>query len=75
MNRNGARATTLRREISNPQRSEKSAFDVIEAFDDAVRALVRELDLLKADFRREASWKRKERRKQLHAHKALGSPL
>ena len=45
---------------SNILRSEKSAWDVIKAFDDGVKALLRELASLKADLRREAYWKRKE---------------
>jgi hypothetical protein len=55
---------------SNILRSEKSASDVIKAFDDAVKALLRELVSLMADLRREIFWKRRERRKQLHALKA-----
>ena len=58
---------------SNILRSEKSAWDVIKAFDDAVKALLRELASLKADLRREAYWKRKERRKELHALKSAGA--
>jgi ribosomal subunit interface protein len=54
---------------SNILRGEKSARDVIKAFDDAVKALLRELASLKADLRREAYWKRKECRKELHALK------
>jgi ribosomal subunit interface protein len=54
---------------SNILRSEKSAWDVIKAFDDAVKALLRELVSLKAELRREAYWKRKARRKELHALK------
>src|ERR1700730_3438080 len=55
---------------SNILRSEKSASDVIKAFDDAVKALLRELASLTADLRGEIFWKRRERRKQLHALKA-----
>jgi ribosomal subunit interface protein len=50
---------------SNILYSKKSASDVIKAFDSAVRALLRELGSLKADLRREAIWKRKERRQEL----------
>jgi ribosome-associated translation inhibitor RaiA len=57
---------------SNILRSEKSATDVIKAFDDAVKALLRELASLMADLRRETFWKRRERRKELHALKAAG---
>ena len=60
---------------SNILRSEKSAWDVIKAFDDAVKALLRELASLKADLRREAYWKRKERRKELHALKSAEGRL
>jgi ribosomal subunit interface protein len=60
---------------SNILRSEKSAWDVIKAFDDAVKALLRELASLKADLRREAYWKRKDRRKELHALKSAGGGL
>jgi hypothetical protein len=49
--------------------------DVIKAFDDAVKALLRELASLKADLRREAYWKRKDRRKELHAVKSAGGGL
>ena len=57
---------------SNILHSKKSAPDVIKAFDDAVRALFRELESLKAELRRETFWKRKERREQLHQIKADG---
>ena len=60
---------------SNILRSEKSAWDVIKAFDDAVKVLLRELASLKADLRREAYWKRKDRRKELHALKSAGGGL
>ena len=60
---------------SNILRSEKSAWDVIKAFDDAVKALLRELASLKADLRREAYWKRKDRRKELHALRSAGGGL
>lgn len=55
---------------SNILRSKKSGPDVIKAFDDAVRALLRELESLKSEFRREALWKRKARREQLQEIKA-----
>ena len=44
---------------SNILRSEKSASDIIKAFDDAVRALLRELEALKSELRGDAYWKRK----------------
>ena len=50
---------------SNILHSKKSASDVIKAFDDAVRTLLRQLASLKAELRREALWKRKARRGQL----------
>jgi ribosomal subunit interface protein len=50
---------------SNILYSKKSARDVIKAFDSAVRVLLRELGSLKSDLRREAIWKRKERRQEL----------
>jgi ribosomal subunit interface protein len=46
---------------SNILHSEKSAPDVITAFDDAIKALLRELESLKAELRREAFWNRKSR--------------
>lgn len=55
---------------SNILRSEKSSPDVIKAYDDAVKALLRELESLKAELRRETFWKRRERREQLHELKA-----
>ncbi|HEY0258015.1 MAG TPA: HPF/RaiA family ribosome-associated protein [Candidatus Methylacidiphilales bacterium] len=50
--------------------SEKSAPDVIKAFDDAIRALLRELENLKSDLRHEKLWKRKGRREELRELKA-----
>jgi RNA polymerase sigma factor (sigma-70 family) len=55
---------------SNIVCSEKSAPDVIKAFDDAVKALLREAESFKADLRREPLWKRKERRTRLRELKA-----
>jgi ribosomal subunit interface protein len=57
---------------SNILHGKKSAPDVIKAFDDAVRALLRELESLKPELRRETFWKRKERREQLHQLKPTG---
>ncbi|HEY9173074.1 MAG TPA: HPF/RaiA family ribosome-associated protein [Verrucomicrobiae bacterium] len=57
---------------SNILRSEKSSPDVIKAFDDAVKALLRELESLKSELRREQFWKRKDRREQLRQFKAEG---
>jgi ribosomal subunit interface protein len=57
---------------SNILHSEESAPDVIKAFDDAIKSLLRELDSLKAELRRETLWKRKERREQQRELKASG---
>jgi ribosomal subunit interface protein len=57
---------------SNIIRSEKSGPDLIGAFDQAVKALLRELESLKAQLRRETYWKRKARRAQLRAVKLAG---
>jgi ribosomal subunit interface protein len=57
---------------SNILRSEKSSPDVIKAFDDAVKALLRELESLKAELRRETFWKRRGRRAELRQLKAGG---
>jgi len=52
-------ATLTLRVPSNILHSEKSAPDIISAFDNAVKALLREPQSLKADLRRERFWKRK----------------
>jgi ribosomal subunit interface protein len=57
---------------SNILHSEKSSTDVIKAFGDAVEALLREVESLKARLRRERLWKRQQRREQLHRLKAAG---
>lgn len=57
---------------SNILRTEKSSTDLIKAFDDANKALLRELASLKADLRRETFWKRHQRRRQLSRLKAAG---
>lgn len=57
---------------SNIIHSEKSGPDLIRAFDQAVKALLRELESLKAQLRRETYWKRKSRRAQLRAIKLAG---
>src|SRR5437764_10507454 len=51
-------ATLNLRLPSNILHSEKSAPDAITAFDDAVKALLRELETLKAALRGERFWKR-----------------
>lgn len=57
---------------SNILHAEKAGPDLIRAFDDAVKALLRELTALKARFRRESWWKNKTRRAALRARKAAG---
>ncbi len=57
---------------SNVLHAEKSAPGLIEAFDEAIRAILRELAGLKAELRRERFWKRKARREQLREMKAGG---
>jgi len=57
---------------SNILHSKKSASNVVKAFDDAVKALLRELVALKSELRREVFWKRKARRSRLRDIKASG---
>jgi RNA polymerase sigma factor (sigma-70 family) len=57
---------------SNILHSEKSGRDLIGAFDAAFKILLRGLESLKSDLRRDRFWKRKERRQQLHQLKATG---
>lgn len=57
---------------SNILRAEKTSGDVIQALDQAVKVLLRELESLKAELRRETFWKRKARRAGLHRLKAAG---
>jgi len=57
---------------SNILRAEKTGRDVIQALDAAVKTLLRELESLKADLRREAFYRRKARRAALHQMKASG---
>jgi len=52
--------------------SEEAGRDLIGAFDDAVKSLLRKLKSYKSSLRREKFWKRKERREKLHALKATG---
>lgn len=59
---------------SNILHSEKSSTDVIKAFDDAVHALLREVEALKARLRRERLWKRQPRREELQRLKAAAFP-
>src|SRR5205809_1017142 len=50
-------------------RSEKRAADPVAAFDDAVKVLLREVAGLKSRLRREAQWKRGDRRAELRVVK------
>ena len=52
--------------------SEKSAAEPITAFDDAIKALLRELESFKSGLRGEMFWSRKGRRKRLLQLKAAG---
>ena len=52
--------------------SEEAGRDLVGAFDDAVKSLLRKLKSYKSSLRREKFWKRKERREKLHALKATG---
>jgi ribosomal subunit interface protein len=65
-------ATLTLRVPSDILHTQKSGRDVIGAFDEAVKALLRELESYKSNLRGEESWKRKERRKKLHQLKAMG---
>ena len=69
-----AAALTLR-VPSNILHSEKSAPDVIKAFDDAVKVLLREVESLKSDLRAEKSWKRKNAARNCINSKPRGSPM
>lgn len=57
---------------SNILRSEKTGSDLIGAFDQAMEALLRELEALKAQLRRETYWRRKSRRALLRVRKLAG---
>jgi ribosomal subunit interface protein len=54
----------------NILRAAKGARDPLPAFDNAVKTLLRELELFKAKLRHHEPWKRKARRKRLHEAKA-----
>jgi ribosomal subunit interface protein len=60
------RAALVLRVPSNILRAEKSAADPIPAVDYAVKILLRQLAGLKSELRREALWRRKPRRAELH---------
>ncbi len=55
---------------SNVLRAEKEHTDPIPAFDTAVRALLRELAVLKAALRREKQWRRLVRRQAMNQSRA-----
>ncbi len=57
---------------SNILHSAKSAAEPITAFDEAIKALLRELETFKSALRREVLWKHKERRERLHQLRAAG---
>jgi len=52
--------------------AEEAGRDLIGAFDDAVKSLLRKLKSYKTSLHGEKFWKRKERREKLHALKATG---
>jgi ribosomal subunit interface protein len=58
-------ATLTLRLPSNILHSRQTADDLIKAFDDAVKTMLRELEAFKSNLRREPLWKRKARREQL----------
>lgn len=51
--------------------SQKTERDLIKAFDESAKALLRELIAFKRHARREDAWKRRERRAALHARKVV----
>lgn len=59
---------------SNILRGEEKAADPVPALNGAVRRVLRQLEELKSDLRRELLWKRKGRRAELHAAKARFAP-
>ncbi|MCL4789013.1 MAG: HPF/RaiA family ribosome-associated protein [Verrucomicrobia bacterium] len=65
------RAALVLRVPSNLLRSEKRAADPVPALDLATKSLLRQLSSFKSHLRREPLWKRKQRRAELHAAKAL----
>jgi ribosomal subunit interface protein len=58
---------------SNTLRSEKFGQDPITAFDQAIKALVRELAVLKSSLRRETDWARVARRDDIPDRRPLQS--
>ncbi len=65
------RAGLVLRVPSNILRSDRRAADPIPALDKAAKSLLRQLSEFKSRLRREPLWKRKQRRAELHAAKAL----
>jgi RNA polymerase sigma factor (sigma-70 family) len=55
--------------------TEEAGRDLIGAFDDAVKSLLRKLKSYKSSLHGEKFWKRKQRREKLHALKATGFAL
>jgi ribosomal subunit interface protein len=70
--REAYRAALTLRVPSNILRAEEQGTDVIQALDLAVKTLLRQLESLKAELRREMYWKRRGRRTLLHQMKAAG---
>ncbi len=56
---------------SNILHAAKGGEDPIPAFDQAVKALLREIAVLKSALRREKQWKREDRRERLREGRAL----
>lgn len=66
-------ATLTLRLPSNILHSEKSGEDPVPAFDQAIKALLREIAVLKSALRRESDWKRKASRPSRFAAGAAGA--
>jgi ribosomal subunit interface protein len=56
---------------SNVLRAQKSGSDPVPAFDQAIKALLREVALLKSNLRREKDWQSSARRNFLHMPMAV----
>jgi RNA polymerase sigma factor (sigma-70 family) len=65
-------STLTLRVPSHILQSQKSGRHLVEAFDESVKALLRELESMKSNQRGEELWKRKDRREKLHELKASG---
>lgn len=59
---------------SNVLRAEKVASDPVPAFDQAVKALLREIVVLKSSLRRESAWRRIARRASSAGTRAVAVP-